>query len=60
MTDRPPYPDTENNTKMYGWDDETQQWILIGEAPALPPPPHDDKPFIWNEETQQWVEFTGA
>lgn len=60
MTDRPPHPDTENNTKMWGWDEESQQWILIGEAPILPPMPDPNKPYYWNEEIQSWVEITGA
>lgn len=27
-----PYPDTENWTKMFGWDETTQTWVLIGSS----------------------------
>lgn len=51
-----PMPDTENNTKMWGWDDSIQQWVLIGTAPILPPLPDAGKSYKWDEATKSWVE----
>ena len=60
MSEIPDPPDTENGTKMWAWNEETQQWYLCGEAPALPPLPDPNKAYYWNPEIQQWVEYTGA
>ena len=51
-----PMPDTENGTKMWGWDNSAQAWVLLGTAPALPPLPNSEKPYIWDEATQSWVQ----
>jgi hypothetical protein len=50
-----PYPDTENGSKMFAWDSDAQQWVLIGVAPLLPPLPEPNKAYTWDEATQSWV-----